>query len=138
MCEVCGVGVKRSLFNELKKITVVLCVHIVFTSTTHTHPHTYAHTHTHTHTQLTRLLHKPLLSYIREKFSGRLLTIKPDQSVRSMTAKEIRLLNGDVFAAASTMNLVLLDSDASYPGDFEGTKLHPQFIYVKISRQKVC
>ncbi|XP_064387881.1 voltage-dependent L-type calcium channel subunit beta-3-like isoform X2 [Halichondria panicea] len=87
--------------------------------------------------ELTRLLHKPLLSYIREKFSGRLLTIKPDQSVRSMTAKEIRLLDGDVFAAASTMNLVLLDSDASYPGDFEGTKLHPQFIYVKISRQKV-
>ena len=44
---------------------------------------------------------------------------------------------GDVYAAASTMNIVLLDSDASYPGSFESTNLHPQFVYVQIARQKV-
>ena len=75
---------------------------------------------------------------MREKFSRRLLTIKPDYSVnRDMVAKEIRQLEGDVYAAASTMNLVLLDSDASYPSDLENTTLHPHFIYVKVARQKV-
>lgn len=54
-----------------------------------------------------------------------------------MSDKDKRVLESEVFAAASTLNLILLDTDASFPGDFEGTKLHPLIIYIKIARQKV-
>ena len=97
---------------------------------TRTHKHTYTHTHTHAHTQLTKLLHKPLVSYMREKFISRLVTIKPDWSFADeLTDKQIKQLEGEVYAAASTMNIVFLDCDVNFPGDFDNTNLHPHFVY---------
>ncbi len=55
-----------------------------------------------------------------------------------MTDKDKLALEAQVFATASTYDLILLDTDASYPGDFDDTKLHPLIIYIKIARQKVC
>ena len=96
------------------------------------------HTHTRTHTQLTKLLHKPLVSYMREKFISRLVTIKPDWSFNDeLTDKQIKQLEGEVYAAASTMNIVFLDCDANFPGDFEHTNLHPHFVYVNVAQQQV-
>ena len=75
---------------------------------------------------------------MREKFISRLLTIKPDWSFDDdVTDKQIKQLEGDVYRAASTMNIVFLDCDANFPGDFENTKLHPHFVYVKVARQQV-
>ena len=105
---------------------------------TYTHTHTHTHTQVHTHTQLTKLLHKPLVSYMREKFISRLVTIKPDWSFNDeLTDKQIKQLEGEVYAAACTMNIVFLDCDANFPEDFDNTNLHPHFVYVKVARQQV-
>lgn len=63
--------------------------------TPHTHTHTYnmyihisTHKHTHTNPQLTELLQKVLINFMKEQFADRLVTIKPNFSVLNMSGKE--------------------------------------------------
>ena len=88
--------------------------------------------------QLTDLLQKPLVSFIKERFAGRLVTLKPDFSVTyNMTVEQARRLRSEVYAAGASMNLVFLDCNASSPEDLAPAKIHPHVIYVHIARQKV-
>ena len=115
----------------------VIFILTVLGLTTHTQTHTHTNTqHTHTHTQLTKLLHKPLVSYMREKFISCLVTINWSFNDELMD-KQIKQLEGEVYAAASTMNIVFLDCDANFPEDFDNTNLQPHFVYVKVARQQV-
>ena len=75
---------------------------------------------------------------MRERFAGRLITIKPAFSVSDkMTKPEIQQLRSEVFAAGRSMNLVFLDCDANSPEDLEPANIHPHIIYIHIVRQKV-
>ena len=88
--------------------------------------------------QLTDLLQKPLVSFMKEHLAGRLVTLKPDFSVTyNMTAEHARRLHSEVYAAGASMNLVFLDCNASCPEDLAPAKIHPHIIYVHIARQKV-
>ena len=88
--------------------------------------------------QLTDLLQKPLISYMKERFSGRLVTLKPDFSVSyDMSTEQAKRLHWEVFAAGASMNLIFLDCSASCPEDLELANIHPQIIYIQITRQKV-
>ena len=82
-------------------------------------------------TQLTELLQKALVSYMKEQFSGRLHTLKPQCSVaEGLTDKQAWALRGEVYSAGHTLNLVYLDCDASYHDDISW--LHPLLIYVQV------
>lgn len=48
------------------------------------------------------------------------------------------MLEEEVLAAGSELQLVFLDSDASFPSDLQAANIHPMFIYIEIARQKVC
>lgn len=75
---------------------------------------------------------------MKERFSGRLVTLKPDFSVSyNMSTEHARRLRSEVFAAGTSMNLVLLDCDASSPEDLKPANIHAQIIYIQIARQKV-
>jgi hypothetical protein len=86
--------------------------------------------------ELTELLQKALVSYMKEQFSGRLHTLKPQCSVaEGLTDKQAWALRGEVYSAGHTLNLVYLDCDASYHDDISW--LHPLLIYVQVSRRRV-
>lgn len=87
--------------------------------------------------QLSELLQKPLISFMREQFSGRLATVKPAFSVQNLTRENASRLESNVYRAGVSLNLVLLESDASFPSQFEDTSLHPIFVYIQVSRKKV-
>lgn len=75
---------------------------------------------------------------MKERFAGRLVTLKPDFSVTyDMTTEQARRLHSEVYAAGASMNLVFLDCNASCPEDLAPAKIHPHIIYVHIARQKV-
>ena len=75
---------------------------------------------------------------MKERFAGRLMTIKPTFSVsEKMTREEARRLRSEVFAAGRSMNLIFLDCDASFPEDLEPANIHPHIVYIHIVRQKV-
>lgn len=75
---------------------------------------------------------------MKERFAGRLVTLKPDFSMAyDMTKEQARRLHSEVYAAGASMNLVFLDCDASSPEDLAPAKIHPHIVYVHIVRQKV-
>ena len=75
---------------------------------------------------------------MKERFAGRLVTLKPDFSVSdNMTVEQARRLRSEVFAAGTSMNLIFLDCNASSLEDLEPANIHPQIIYIQIARQKV-
>lgn len=86
--------------------------------------------------QLTELLQKALVSFMKEQFAGRLVTIKPEYSMATVTQEEEREVESLVYQAGTSLNLVFLDSDASFPSDL-CPSLHPLIVYIQISRQKV-
>ena len=66
------------------------------------------------------------------------MVIKPDFSMtREMSAKQRRRLEGEVTAAGVSLNLILLDCDASFPEDLAQTNIHPHFVYIEVARLKV-
>ena len=46
-------------------------------------------------------------------------------------------LEEEVGAAGASLQLVFLDSDASFPSDLQAANIHPMFVYVQVSQQKV-
>ncbi|CAI8014490.1 Voltage-dependent L-type calcium channel subunit beta-1 [Geodia barretti] len=82
--------------------------------------------------ELTELLQKALVAFMKEQFPGRLHTHKPRWSVsEGLTDKQAWALRGEVYRAGHTLNLVYLDCDASYHDDISW--LHPLLIYVQVS-----
>ena len=75
---------------------------------------------------------------MKERFAGRLVTLKPDFSVSyNMSKDQARRLHSEVFAAGTSMNLIFLDCDASCPEDLELADVHAHIVYIQIARQKV-
>ena len=69
-------------------------------NSTHIHTcKTCPHKHTHTNPQLTELLQKVLINFMKEQFADRLVTIKPNFSVLNMSGKEGTVPFTDVHVA---------------------------------------
>ena len=75
---------------------------------------------------------------MKERFAGRLVTLKPDFSVSyDMSTEHARRLRSEVYAAGASMNIVFLDCNASTPEDLAPANIHAHIIYVHIARLKV-
>ena len=75
---------------------------------------------------------------MKERFAGRLVTLKPDFSVSyNMSTEQARRLRSEVYAAGTSMNLIFLDCDASCPEDLQPANIHAHIVYIQIARQKV-
>ena len=75
---------------------------------------------------------------MKERFTGRLITLKPDFSVtHNMTTEQAKKLRSEVYAAGASMNLIFLDCNGSTPEDLAPANIHPHIVYVNIARQKV-
>ena len=48
----------------------------------------------------------------------------------------VTTLEEEVWAAGSGLQLVFLDSDASFPSDLHPANIHPMFVYIEVARQK--
>ena len=129
-------GTNRTIKQTLTGSNSLSCQEFLYYLNTRTHTHTNMYI-THDY-KLTELLQKPLVSFIKEQFAGRLVVIKPDFSMtREMSAKQRRRLEGEVTAAGVSLNLILLDCDASFPEDLAQTNIHPHFVYIEVARLKV-
>lgn len=87
--------------------------------------------------QLTELLQKGLINFVKERFAGRLIIVRPLMSIYSMNGKQSRDLALDVREAGASLQLVFMNCDASFPTDLDPAVFHPLIIYIQVPRRKV-
>ncbi len=97
------------------------------------------------------------MSHITKQFGNRMVVIKPESSVATLSAKEgqlngcgnmggawvtsvcviASLLKKRIFSEGRNDRIVLLDCDASFPYQLSGLNLHAIVVYIQINQKKI-